>query len=123
MATAQEAMLALQKGKNWKAIADESDGRIQSDSGRYEIAQIQVQPGVKLTEGLITNPLLNSGDNTANFVQVLKLFPANQQRSFEEARGLVINDFQGQLEEQWIGVLKKKSPVKVNEAVFQSMLK
>ena len=45
-----------------------------------------------------------------------------KQRSFEEARGLVINDYQNFLEEKWIVQLKKKYPVKVNEKVFQSLL-
>jgi len=67
--------------------------------------------------------LVNSGDNTTTFVKVLKMFPASQQRSFEEAKGLVINDYQLYLEEQWIQQLKKKYPVKVNEAAFQLLLK
>jgi peptidyl-prolyl cis-trans isomerase SurA len=54
---------------------------------------------------------------------VLQLFPANQQRSFSEARGLVINDYQNYLEEKWIDELKKRYPVKINEAVFQSLMK
>ena len=53
----------------------------------------------------------------------LKCYPDNQQRSFEDARGLVINDYQNYLEEKWIAQLKKKYPVKVNEKVFQSLLK
>ena len=121
--TATEAIATLQKGKAWKQIADESGGKIQSDSGRYEISQLQLPPETTLTEGMITKPLLNSSDNTANFLQVLKLFPANQQRSYEEARGLVINDFQNQLETEWIENLKKKNPIKVNDAVFQGLLK
>jgi peptidyl-prolyl cis-trans isomerase SurA len=120
---AEAAVTALRNGKDWKQIAEDSEGKIQSDSGRYEIAQIQVPDGVILSEGMITKPLTNSGDNTTSFVKVLKMFPAGQQRSFDEARGLVINEYQGFLEEKWIDQLKKKYPVKVNEAVFQSLLK
>ena len=54
---------------------------------------------------------------------MLQLFPAGGQRSFEEARGLVINEYQAELEEQWIAELRKQYPVKVNEAVFQGLLK
>jgi peptidyl-prolyl cis-trans isomerase SurA len=43
------------------------------------------------------------------------------QRSFEEARGMVISDYQQVLEDKWIAELKKKYLVKVNEAVFQSI--
>jgi peptidyl-prolyl cis-trans isomerase SurA len=120
---ASDAASALRGGKNWKQIADESDGKIQADSGRYELTQIQVAAGTNIAEGLITDPFSNSGDSTASFVKVLKMFPANQQRSFDEAKGLVINDYQGFLEDKWVAELKKKYPVKVNEAVFQSLLK
>ncbi len=117
------AIADLKKGKDWKLIAEESDGTIQSDSGRYELAQIPIPEGLAVTEGLITPPLSNSGDNTTSFAKVIKIFPAQQQRSFEEARGLVINEYQAYLEEKWMEDLKKKYPIKVNEAVFQSLLK
>jgi peptidyl-prolyl cis-trans isomerase SurA len=120
---ASKATAALKSGKDWKDIAEESDGKIQSDSGRYELSQIQLPAGTHLTEGLVTTALVNSSDNTSAFVKVLKLFPGKQQRSFEEARGLVINEYQAFLEEKWISELKKKYPLKINEAVFQSLLK
>lgn len=120
---AEGAVAALHTGKNWKKLAEESEGKLQSDSGRYEISQIQLPTGTSIKEGLITPPFVNSGDNTASFVKVLKIFPANQQRSFDEAKGLVINDYQNFLEEKWVNELKKKYPIKVNEAVFQSLLK
>ena len=44
-------------------------------------------------------------------------------RSFEEAKGLVINDYQTELESKWVQELKKKYPVHVNETVLQSLLK
>jgi peptidyl-prolyl cis-trans isomerase SurA len=120
--TAEEATAALRAGKNWKQIAEESDGRIQADSGRYELTQLQVPAGEKLNENTISTPLLNAGDNTSSFVKILKLYPANQQRSFDEARGLVINDYQNYLEAKWIELLKKKYPVKVDEKIFQSIV-
>jgi len=121
--SAELAAQALKNGKNWKQIAEESDATIQSDSGRYELAQLQLPAGTKAIEGLISTPVVNSGDNTASFVQIIKLYPANLQRSFEEARGLVINDYQNFLEEKWVAVLKKKYPVKVYDAVFETIVK
>jgi peptidyl-prolyl cis-trans isomerase SurA len=121
--TAQDAAKALANGKSWKEIADESEGTIQADSGRYEIAQLQLPASVSVAAGLLTAPQVNSTDNTASFVKVLQVFPAGQQRSFEEARGLVINEYQNLLEEKWVMELKKKYPVKVDEAVFKSLLK
>ena len=66
---------------------------------------------------------MNGPDGSTGFIQVIILYDGNQQRSFGEARGLVINDFQNVLEERWVDELKKTYPVKVNENVFQSMLK
>jgi peptidyl-prolyl cis-trans isomerase SurA len=120
---AQDAAAALQNGKSWKQIATESDGKIQSDSGRYELSQIQLPAGTATREGLVSVPVVNTSDNTSSFVKILTMYPANQQRSFDEAKGLVINEYQGYLEEKWLAELKKKYPLKVNEAVFQSLLK
>ncbi|MEO6232255.1 MAG: peptidylprolyl isomerase [Ferruginibacter sp.] len=120
--TATQAANDVQKGKEWKLIGEESDGKIQTDSGRYELGQIQFPAGTAVAEGLITKPLTNGGDNTSSFVKVLKIFPAKQQRTFAEARGMVINDYQGFLEEKWMNELKTKYPVKVNETVFKSLL-
>ena len=121
---AEDAAALLRNGKkDWKKIAEESDGKIQSDSGRYEVSQIQLPEGVTIAEGLVSAPVVNSGDNTSSFVKVLKVYPAKQQRSFEEARGLVINEYQNFLEEKWIAELKKKYPIKVNEVEFKSLLK
>lgn len=120
---AEDAAAALSSGKDWKLIAEESDGKLQSDSGRYEITQLQLPAGTIVAEGLISKPFVNSGDNTSSFVKVLKMFPENQQRSFDEAKGLVINDYQNFLEEKWVAELKVKYPVKLNEAVFQTLLK
>lgn len=121
--SADEAVLQLRKGTDWKKIAEKSDAKIQADSGRYELTQIQVPGNTVISEGLITDPLANSGDNTTVFVKVLKIFPANQQRSFEEAKGLVINEFQNYLEEKWLQQLKNKYPIRINDQVFESLLK
>ena len=48
---------------------------------------------------------------------------ANEQRSYDEAKGLIINDYQTVVEEQWIAELKKKYPIKINEEVYKSLLK
>ena len=115
-------MELIENGRSWKDVMNESPTQIQADSGRYELGQIPVVDRTNFTTGLITAPVTNSGDGTTVFAQIIKLYPADQQRSFEDARGLVINDYQTFLEEKWIESLKKKYPVKVNEKVFQSLL-
>jgi peptidyl-prolyl cis-trans isomerase SurA len=121
--TAEQSLAAIKAGKDWKKIAEESNGNIQTDSGRYELAQIALAEGTPPTPGMLTPINVSTTDGTAGFIKVLQLHPANQQRSFEEARGLVINDYQNVLEEKWIAELKKKYPVKVDEGVFGALVK
>ncbi len=122
-AYAEYAAENISRGQDWKNIAAESEGMIQADSGRYEIAQLPIKPGSKLDEGALSNIVKNETDNSAGFVKVLKVYPPKVQRSFEEARSMVINEYQQQLEENWLSDLKKKYPVKINTVVFQTLLK
>jgi peptidyl-prolyl cis-trans isomerase SurA len=120
---ANEALVASKAGKTWVAITETSNNQIQTDSGRYEVAQIPgATQGAKLSENSYSDITKNT-DGSASFVKYVKLYDANMQRSFAEARGLVINDYQNVLEQQWVGELKKKYPVKVNEVLFKEMLK
>jgi peptidyl-prolyl cis-trans isomerase SurA len=121
--SAEDAAAALVAGKYWKKIADESGNTIQADSGRYELAQIALPANTRATQNMITPITVNTADGTAGFVKILNIHPANQQRSFDEARGLVINDYQNVLEEKWMEELRKKYPIKIDERVFDSLLK
>ncbi len=119
---AKNAVEQIENGRSWKDVMSENPTQVQADSGRYELSQIPVVDRTNFTAGLITAPVTNNGDGTTVFAQVIKIYPADQQRSFEDARGLVINDYQSFLEEKWIESLKKKYSVKVNEKIFQSLL-
>jgi peptidyl-prolyl cis-trans isomerase SurA len=119
---AKDAAEKISGGKNWKELAAENSSQIQADSGRYELSQIPSADRTNFKAGLVTVPVVNPGDGTAVFSIIIKMYPENQQRSFEDARGLVINDYQNFLEKKWIDELKKKYPVTVNEKVFQSLL-
>ena len=119
---AKEAIKHIKEGLNWKTAMENSGGQLQTDSGRYEIAQIPISKKINIVQGLVSEPIINETDGTSTFVKIIRLYPANQQRSFEEARGLVINDYQGYLEEKWINQLRQLFPVKINESVFRSMV-
>lgn len=112
----------LKTGKDWHELAADNSPQMQTDSGRYELYQVPVKLNSNLSVGTVTEPLVNPADSTASFVKIIRVYPAHQPRSFEEARGLVINDYQNFLEEKWVAQLKTKYPVKINEAVFHSLL-
>lgn len=120
---ATQAIAALQAGKDWRKIVEEGGANIQADSGRYELAQVPIGIDPKSPAGTITPPAVNAVDGSTSFAKVLQVFNGGMQRSFEEARGLVINDYQTLLEDQWVAQLKKKYPIVINESVFKSLLK
>ncbi len=92
----------LKRGKSWRDVMNENSSFVQADSGRYELSQIPVEQKINFTEGTITPPFINKMDGTVVFSKIIKLYSTGQQRSFEDARGLVINDYQNYLEKNWI---------------------
>jgi peptidyl-prolyl cis-trans isomerase SurA len=66
-------------------------------------------------------PVKNDIDGTYTFNYIIKVYKQNEQRNFDDARGMVISDYQQVLEDRWLAQLKKKYPVKVNTAVFNSI--
>ncbi len=122
-AAADSSIKQLRSRKTWKEIVSENSTQVHADSGRYELGQIPVIDRTNFTAGMITLPVINKGDGSATFAKIIKLYPAHQQRDFEDARGMVINDYQNYLEKKWVDQLRKKYPVKVNEKVFQELLK
>lgn len=109
--------------KDWRTLADTSNGSIQADSGRFELGQIPVVERTNFTEGLITANVKNETDKTVTFAYIIKMHNGREVRSFADAKGFVINDYQLYLEEKWIADLKKKYPLKINETVFNSLPK
>ncbi|HVY75503.1 MAG TPA: peptidylprolyl isomerase [Puia sp.] len=104
---------------HWRSLVDSLGGQVQADSGRFELKQL---PGKGTAEGQFST-FASNPDNTVRFAYIIHQYPNSAPRSFEDARGLVINDYQNQLEDEWIAELKKKYPVKIDEAVFKSMVK
>jgi peptidyl-prolyl cis-trans isomerase SurA len=107
---------------NWRNIADSLHGSIQADSGRFEQAQLPKSDN-KLEAGQFSSMTQTVPDNTVSFTYVIKTYPEKSPRSYLEARGFVINDFQNFMEYQWIAQLKLKYPVKINEAVVSKLPK
>jgi peptidyl-prolyl cis-trans isomerase SurA len=105
----------------WKTAAETQVEKAVADSARYEFAQIPNSTNTPVRAGLVTSPVVNKTDGTVSFAYVMKIYPAGMPRNFAEARGLVISDYQNELEKQWVAQLKKKYPVKINEAVFQKI--
>ncbi|QJW89659.1 peptidylprolyl isomerase [Spirosoma taeanense] len=94
-------------------------------------------PAVTITEGIFAqgvNPYIDQitqwkvgtttlhPDNKAVAVTIDRIEPARP-KTFAEARGAVINDYQAVLEKQWLAQLRQKYPVKVNEDEIRKLAK
>ena len=107
----------------WRKIAELYSEKIIADSSRYEWIQLPNLNKIIPKSGMITTALLNTTDNTASFAYIITVYPQPTQRSFAEARGLVINDYQVILEQQFDEALKKKYPVAIDDKVLSEISK
>ncbi|GAB3270080.1 hypothetical protein GCM10027347_40530 [Larkinella harenae] len=95
------------------------------------------EPGaVKLTEGIFAkgaDPYLDAvewkpgtttlrRDGKVILVKIDQIEPPRL-KTFEEARGAVINDYQAILEKQWLDRLKQQYPVQINEEEARKLVK
>jgi peptidyl-prolyl cis-trans isomerase SurA len=107
----------------WKKLTETLSEKVVTDSSRYEWEQV---PGLNKTTpkpGMLTLLTANPTDNSASFAYVIKIYTESSPRTFNEARGLVMNDYQALLEEQWIQSLRKKYPVVIDQKVLAAISK
>ncbi len=107
----------------WRNTAEQYSDKIVADSSRYEWDQI---PGLNKAipkNGMITSPIINTNDNTASFAYIIKVYDTPMQRNFNDAKGLVINDYQVVLEKEWNESLQKKYPVVIDKKVLNNISK
>lgn len=104
---------------SWRTLLTDYAEQITADSGRFEVAQVPKAKDELLTAGTLTLPVASTTDNTVSFAYVVRLHNAEEPRNFTDAKGLVINDYQAELEKAWVAQLKKKYPVTVNEGVWK----
>jgi peptidyl-prolyl cis-trans isomerase SurA len=120
--TAKTYIQQLKKSpSSWHTSIGAFSEKIAADSGRFELTQIPNPKALPLRPGTITEPLVNKTDNTSSFAYVIRNHDQAGPRTFAEARGLVVNDYQNELEKQWITELKKKYPVRINQQVLEDL--
>lgn len=112
----------VSEGQTTQDIKKELGDQVQSDSSRFEYSQLPLPVGTNIERKVfkVTN---SSTDGGYSVIKIIKIYAAGDQRTYDEAKGLVLNDYQNYLEMNWLAGLTKKYPVKVNEAVFQTMVK
>ena len=100
------------------------------DKFNQESMLVVVAENGKFAKG--QNQAVDQASWEANAVSVVSLdkrfivvqiaeFLKSQPKKLEECRGLVISDYQKQLEQDWILSLKEKYTIKINQEVFRSL--
>jgi peptidyl-prolyl cis-trans isomerase SurA len=107
----------------WKKAAEALGEKVVADSSRYEYGQIPHLSVAEIKPGTLTKPVPNKTDGTVSFAYILKNYPANLPRNLHDARGLVVSDYQAELEKKWVAELKKQYPVKMNQAEWEKINK
>lgn len=103
----------------WKQISTDYENAI-ADSGRFELSQLSADNSVP-EENSFTAPTKNISEGSFSFNYIIKVYKNGEPRTFEEARGFVITDYQQLLEDRWMENYKAKYPVKVNQTVLLSI--
>lgn len=106
---------------NWRKITANYGSSVVADSSRFELGQLSVIDRTSFTPELLTAPVKNTNEGTYTFNYIIKVYHEPALRTFDDARGMVTSDYQQVLEDKWMQELKKKYPVKVNEAVFSAI--
>ena len=107
----------------WNRLTARFSDNVAADSSRFELSQIPNPSKQKLKPGSITSLLVNKMDQSTSFAYIIMLHNKTEPRRFEESRGMVINDYQAELEKNWLAELKKKYPVKLNTGVIEQIVK
>lgn len=114
------AQLIKKNPAGWRNITAAFND-IYVDSSRFEQGQLPVKQVVVLQKNFQTNVETNDEGNSFSFIHVFNTYQQQAQKSFEEAKGSVINDYQQEVEKLWLKELKKKYPVAISEAVYETL--
>jgi len=117
----KDARALLLKGKDAKAVKDKLNTKdkvnIIEKSGTFETGT-DAMPKLAVWKAGVSD-VVKEGDYYY-VVKTNKVLPAGE-KTFEDAKGRVINDYQQYLESTWVEQLKKEFTVKVNQDVFEKV--
>ncbi|RPD44254.1 peptidylprolyl isomerase [Paracnuella aquatica] len=121
-ADAQKLAAQVQKAPaQWRKLMAAYEESITADSARFEWSNLPGAASLSFKRGAVSKVQVTEGDGSASFALVLQVYNQPVQRSFEESRGVVTNDYQALKEKEWIDSLRKKYPVWVNEAELKNI--
>lgn len=104
---------------NWRKYADAFGDKVMTDSSRVPFETI---PNKDIRANFLSTITKDPNDFSASFYYVFKLHPPGESRKYEDAKGLVMNDYQAVMEAKWNDELKIKYPVTINEDVLKKLV-
>ena len=119
----KKAQAMLKKGDEPQSIKDKLNGNnvvnVMTNSGAFEEGSDALPKTMKYAVGV--SDVFKEGEYY--FVtNVEKILPESE-KSLEECKGKIVNDYQQYLEQRWVDDLKKEFTVKVNTDVFDHVKK
>jgi peptidyl-prolyl cis-trans isomerase SurA len=116
--TATKVLKSLKKGMTMEKVLEKynvsSELNVKADSSLYSVGQNKFVDSFAWTEGASE---IVMEDERYKFIYVYSVHESEPKELYE-ARGLIISDYQKELEKEWIASLREKYPVKVNEPLF-----
>ncbi|BAO54142.1 peptidylprolyl isomerase [Nonlabens marinus] len=120
---AQQVRSLLLDGKDVEEIKDQvnekGNTKVMVSTGIVEETYPRLPKGFQVKEGV--SSIFEKEEN--GFYKVIKVNEILEPsiKTFEEARGNVVNDYQQELEKQWMDNLREGRKIKVNDKVFQQV--
>jgi peptidyl-prolyl cis-trans isomerase SurA len=116
--TATKVIKSLKKGMTMDKVLEKynvsSELNVKADSSFFSIGQNKFVDSFAWSEGVSE---IVMEDERSKFIYVYSVHEPEPKELYE-ARGLIISDYQKELEKEWIASLREKYPVEVNEPLF-----
>lgn len=106
---------------NWRFHVSNYGNAVLADSSRFENNQLPITQKIDNKVGFISKPEKNNNDGSFTFIYITAVHNKVETRNFDDARGLVTNDYQQVLEQKWLSDLKKQYPVIINKEVWKTV--
>lgn len=102
--------------------SDNMPDAFNAQKGRYEYTRFKDVPASSIVQGKLSTAV-RAADGSYTVVKADDIYTSPTPKTLDEARGYAVAEYQDELEKSWNAQLRAKYPVKVDEAVFRSMVK
>ena len=100
----------------------ENSGALSVETGKFEKGKNIYMQNIKWAAGAVSQPMKNPEGDDYVFVKIDRLI-SPRIKALNEAKGYIIADYQDLLETKWVSELRHKYAVKVNQPVFDSLVR